>query len=213
MSGGNPTTGLTPAATASFWRRLLSNLTFQVLLSIAVGIGVGHFQPETAVKLKWFADAFIGLIKWFIGPIIFTTVTLGVGGAGDLKRTGRIGGKALLYFEVVTTIALLIGMVVSGLIQPGAGISAARLPAEEVARYAEGARSFTWAGFFLHNLTLQVLLVALVLGGILSAMPWRHRILERLEDAGKWVFVVLRYAMRLAPLGALGGMAFTVGAV
>jgi len=211
MSGRNPDRGATPAPLTPIGRRLFSNLTFQVLLSIAVGIGVGHFQPETGVKLKWFADAFIGLIQWFIGPIIFITVTLGVGGAGDLKRTGRIGGKALLYFEVVTTIALLIGMVVSGLIRPGAGISAIRLSAEEVARYAEGARSFTWAGFFLHNLTLQVLLAALVLGGILSGMPWRHRVLERLDDTGKWVFLALRWAMRLAPLGALGGMAFTVG--
>jgi aerobic C4-dicarboxylate transport protein len=157
------------------------------------------------------ADGFIQIVKWFIGPIIFITVTLGVGGAGDLRKTGRIGAKALVYFEVVTTLALIIGIGVSWGIQPGAGIRAGAMEAKGVDSFAEGARNFTWTSFFLHNLTLQVLLAALMVGAALGSVPWRNRFLLRLEEIGHSVFAALGWVMRLAPLGAFGGMAYTVG--
>jgi aerobic C4-dicarboxylate transport protein len=161
--------------------------------------------------MKPFADGFIQIVKWFINPIVFITVTLGVGGAGDLRKAGRIGAKALVYFEVVTTFALILGVLVCWLIRPGEGIQAAVSVGKEVAQYSEGAQSFSWRGFFLHNLTLQVLLGALLLGVGLGFVPARDRLLRRLEEVGHWVFAALRWVMRLAPLGAFGGMAYTVG--
>lgn len=191
--------------------RMVTNLTFQVLVAIAIGIAIGHFNPPLGVRLKDGADYFITLIKWFIGPIIFITVTLGVGGAGDLKRTGRIGAKALIYFEVLTTIALLVGMGVAWVVRPGDGIATGNLSGDDVAKFTKGADAFTWGDFFLHNMTLQVLLAALVSGACISAMARRNALLGRIEAVGHWVFVALRWAMRLAPAGALCGMAFTVG--
>lgn len=193
------------------WRRWAGNLTFQVLVSITLGIALGHFFPAQGVASKPLADGFIQLVKGFIGPIIFITVTLGVGGAGDLRKAGRIGAKALVYFEVVTTVALLVGIAVAWVIQPGVGIQAVASGSQGVSQFAEGARSFTWTSFFLHNLTLKVLLAAMVLGIGLGFVPWRDRFLRRLEELGHWVFRALGWVMRLAPLGAFGGMAYTVG--
>lgn len=199
------------ARTVSGWRRWAGNLTVQVLIAIAMGIALGHFFPKYGIASKPLADYFITLVKWFIGPIVFITVTLGVGGAGDLRKAGRIGAKALLYFEFVTTAALLIGLAVGWVFQPGMGIQAGPIEAKSVAQFADGAKTFTWSAFFLQNLTLQVLLAALILGMGLGFVSWRDRFLRRLEELGHWVFRCLGWAMRLAPLGAFGGMAYTVG--
>src|SRR5262249_7380934 len=103
-------------------KKILTNLTFWVLLAIASVIGLGHFYQDTAVKMQVLGTTFISIVKLFINPIIFLTITLGISSMGDLKKTGRVGGKALLYFEIVTTFALLIGIVVAHLIQPGKGV-------------------------------------------------------------------------------------------
>lgn len=202
---------LDPGPARPLWVRLVRNLTVQVLFAIALGIALGHWAPARGESMKWLADAFIQLVKWFIGPIVFITVTLGIGGAGNLWRAGWIGIKALVYFEIVTTLALLIGVGVSMVVKPGVGVAAAAGRVQAVAEYTAAAQTFTWKGFFLQNITLQVLVGALLAGGILLFVPQRERVLRRLEEAGHWVFVALMWAMRLAPIGAFGGMAYTVG--
>ena len=195
-------------------RRLCSHLTFWVLSAIVVGALIGHFAPAAGVSLKIVADSFVNLVKIFVGPIIFLTVTLGLAGMDNLKKVGRVGVKALIYFEVVTTLALLIGIVVAHFVQPGAGLDASHLasgPAPDVARYQKGATELSAWGFFRTNFTLQVLVAALIFGSLLHWTPRRVAIVVRLEQIAHWVFRGLRWVMYLAPLGALGGMAFTVG--
>src|SRR5215470_13235367 len=131
---------------------ITSHLYFWVLLAIFAGVVLGHFNPNFAVKLKPLGDGFIALVKMMIGPIIFCTVVLGIAGAGDMKKVGRVGGKALLYFEAVSTLALIIGLLVMNLLRPGAGFNAdpATLDAKAVADYAKRAASQSTADFLLH---------------------------------------------------------------
>lgn len=189
------------------------NLTVLVLVAVAAGIAIGHFAPSTGVQLKLLSDGFIAVIKCFIGPIVFLTVTLGMAGMSSLRAAGRVGLKALIYFEVMTTLALLLGLAVAWWLEPGVGLDPGRFAgaSAEVARYRAGAEGFTWAGFFKHNLTLQVLVVALVFGTWLGRWAGRGPIIARLDWASRHVFRALRWVMWLAPLGALGGMAYTVG--
>ena len=187
------------------------NLTVLVLLAVSLGVALGHFVPETAVELKVLSDWFIKLIKLFIGPIIFLTVTLGVAGMGSLRTAGRVGFKAILYFEVMTTLALVIGLTVAWLIQPGAGLDPTRFVGADVATYQAGAKAFSWWDFFRANLTLQVLVVALGVGSLLARWSGAPRVTVKLAWLLHRVFRALRWVMWLAPLGALGGMAYTVG--
>ena len=151
------------------------------------------------------------MVKLFINPIIFLTITLGISTMGDLKKVGRIGGKALLYFEIVTTLALLIGVGVAALVRPGAGVSTASSIPEKWASSRSGPAEFSWGHFLADNLTLQVLLVAIVLGIVLSKYAGRKPIIHFLKEASKYVFRGLHLVMLLAPIGAFGGMAFTIG--
>ncbi|MSU34269.1 MAG: cation:dicarboxylase symporter family transporter [Pedosphaera sp.] len=192
-------------------KRIASNLSVQVLVAIGLGVLVGAVWPKAAVHCKVLADIFVTVIKWFVIPIIFCTVSLGVAGAGNLRQAGRIGLKALVYFEVITTIALLIGILVAELVRPGAGISGEISPGTDVSAYATGAQNFTWRGFFWKNPTLQVLGVSLLFGIVLGRMRDRMRIVKPLEHASRWVFRGLSWVTGVAPLGAFGGMAFTVG--
>jgi len=185
-------------------------LTPLVLLAIVVGALLGHFAPAQAVQMEVLGKSFIAVVKLFINPIIFLTITLGISSMGDLKKVGRIGGKALLYFEIVTTGALLIGVGVALLIRPGAGV-AAKGATGAVAEYTKRADTFSWAHFLADNLTLQVLLLSIVLGVILSRYPKREPIIHGLKVASKYVFRGLHLVMLLAPIGAFGGMAFTIG--
>ncbi|QSW91613.1 cation:dicarboxylase symporter family transporter [Flavobacterium endoglycinae] len=190
---------------------MITNLTFWVLIAIIAGILLGHFSPENAVKMELLGKRFIDLIKLFIGPIIFLTIVLGISGMGNLKKVGRIGVKALGYFEVVSTVALAIGVAIAYLFQPGK-IDKSGLSIGDASQYTNGAsKDFSWIEFFLSNFTLQVLLAAIVCGIALNFYQKREQTILVLERFSNVVFTGLKYVMYLAPIGAFGGMAYTIG--
>jgi aerobic C4-dicarboxylate transport protein len=190
---------------------ILTNLTFWVLIAILIGVFVGHYTPDTGVKMKVVGDGFISIIKLFIVPIIFLTIVLGIGGMGDLKKVGRIGVKSLLYFEIVSTIALAIGIIVGYIAQPGK-IDKTGLDIQDASKYTQGtSEGFSWISFFMHNATLQVLIVAIIVGILLNYHSKREQIVAFLYKCSNIVFKALKIVMYLAPLGAFGGMAYTVG--
>jgi aerobic C4-dicarboxylate transport protein len=207
-------------------QRWWSSLYLQVLVAIAVGVVLGVVAPETGAAMKPVGDAFVALVKMIIGPVIFLTVVVGIAHMGDLRRVGRIGLKALVYFEVLTTLALVLGLVVVNLVQPGAGmgIDPATLDAAAVADYrhkaeATGIVAFlqdvipkTFVSAFTDGNLLQVLLIALLFGIALAraGVPGRA-VLDGLDRLGKVFFGVVHIIMRFAPIGAFGAMAFTVG--
>lgn len=214
-------------------KRLFSNLTFWVLTAITLGVLLGHFRPDLALApvldaplkgrfmgqeltlgatfSEFLSGFFISLVKLFISPIIFLTIALGIVSMGDLKKVGKVGVKALLYFEVVTTVALLIGVLVANLIRPGAGVSTAQLSGGDISKYTKGATEFSWVKFFFDNITLQVLVAAIVFGVLLSRYGGRERIIGWMNQLSKYVFWGLHKVMLLAPIGAFGGMAYTIG--
>ncbi|MGC2764416.1 MAG: dicarboxylate/amino acid:cation symporter [Candidatus Acidiferrum sp.] len=202
------------------------NLWVQVLIAIGVAVVFGYLNPTKAIAMKPLGDGFIRLITMVISLIIFCTVVSGIASMQDMKKVGRVGGKALLYFEVVSTLALIIGMVVGNVVHPGAGfnINAANLDAKAVADYAGQAKSQNIPEFILHIIPttvvdafakgdiLQVVFVALLFGFALSALGDRCKPLVTLLDSlTQAVFGVVNILMRFAPLGAFGAMAFTVG--
>ena len=198
-----------------------------VLLAIIVGGSIGHFFPDTGVALKPLGEGFISLIKMLIGPIIFLTVVMGIAGVEDVRKVGRVGVKSILYFEVVSTFALVIGLLVVNLLKPGAGfnVDPATLDAAAVAKYSAAAQEQTTVGFLLHIIPktfadaftgggdlLQVLLVALLFGFALSAVGEPGKpVMTLLESIAKVFFRMMTSIMRLAPIGAGGAMAFTIG--
>lgn len=161
--------------------------------------------------MKVLGDGFIAVVKLFINPIIFLTITLGIIGMGDLKKVGKVGAKALLYFEVVTTLALLIGIIVANILRPGDGVVTGHLEKAAVSVYQGKAQEFSWLKFFLDNITLQVLLVSLILGTVLSRYSGKDKVVHWLTFLSKYVFRALHLVMILAPIGAFGGMAYTIG--
>jgi len=210
------------AASAPWWRHLY----VQVLCAIVIGVVLGHFYPGTAISFKPLGDGFIKLIKMMIAPIIFCTVVTGIASMENLKKVGRVGGKALLYFEVVSTIALIIGLVVVNVWQPGAGLNAdvASLDAKSVAGFETTARSQSAVDFVLNIIPvtivdafakgeiLQVLMFAVLFGFALSISGEPGRAVTRLiEQISQGLFVVVGFIMKLAPIGAFGAMAFMVG--
>ncbi|SFD18004.1 cation:dicarboxylate symporter family transporter [Flavobacterium phragmitis] len=195
----------------SILKTILTNLTFWVLVSIIAGVLLGHFSPENGVKMEVLGKRFVDLIKLFIGPIIFLTIVLGISGMGNLKKVGRIGIKALTYFEVVSTVALAIGVAVAYLFQPGK-VDKSKLTLGDASQYTNAsAKDFSWLEFFLSNFTLQVLLAAIVCGIALNFYQKREQSILVLERFSKVVFTCLKYVMYLAPIGAFGGMAYTIG--
>jgi aerobic C4-dicarboxylate transport protein len=201
-------------------------LYVQVLTAIVVAVVLGHFYPSFAVEMKPFGDGFIKLIKMIIALVIFCTVVSGIAGMQDMKKVGRVGGKALLYFEVVSTIALLIGMIVGNFIAPGAGFNAdpATLDAKAVMQYAGKAKEQSIVEFVLNIIPntiidafargdiLPVVLISLLFGYVLSRLGDRAKPVRDVIDAGSvLVFGAINVIMRLAPIGAFGAMAFTVG--
>jgi aerobic C4-dicarboxylate transport protein len=201
----------TPSPERKLFQKLVSNLTFWVVIAIIAGILLGHFAPASSVKMEIIGKTFIDIIKLFIAPIIFLTIVLGISGMGDLKKVGRIGAKALIYFEIVTTVALVIGIAVASVIQPGK-IDKIGLPIQDAGKYSKSAeQGFDWTKFFLSNLTLQVLVIAIIIGIILNYSSHREKVIGWLHAISKLVFTGLKYVMYLAPLGAFGGMAFTIG--
>jgi len=195
----------------SLFRTVINNLTFWVLIAIIAGILLGHFSPENGVKMEILGKRFVDIIKLFIGPIIFLTIVLGISGMGNLKKVGRIGIKALAYFEVVSTIALAIGVAVAYLFQPGK-IDKSGLTLGDASQYTNAnAENFSWLQFFFSNFTLQVLLAAIICGIALNFYKKREQTILVLERFSKVVFTCLKYVMYLAPIGAFGGMAYTIG--
>lgn len=188
--------------------RIFSNLTFWVLIAIVAGILLGHYFPKTAIQMEIIGKSFVDIIKLFIAPIIFLTIVLGISGMGDLKKVGRIGAKSLLYFEIVTTLALVIGIAVAYLFQPGK-INKTGLSLQDPTKYT--ASEFSWLQFFVNNLTLQVLLAAIIVGIVLNYIRQREQIVHILGRGSHFVFLGLKYVMYLAPIGAFGGMAYTIG--
>ena len=208
-------------------KRLTGHLYFWVLLAIVAGGTLGVVDPTTAVKLKPLGDGFIALVKMLIGPIIFCTVVLGIAGAGDMKKVGRVGGKALLYFEVVSTVALMIGLVIANSIRPGAGfnVDPASLNANAVADYTKRAAAQTTTDFILRIIPttffdafvgsgdlLQVLFVAILFGYAMTHMRQRGEAVHQfIEGCSHIFFAMMNALMKLAPIGAGGAMAFTIG--
>ena len=193
-----------------FSYRLLSNTAFHVLVAIIAGIYLGHFYPKTAVKMEIIGKTFVDIIKVFIGPIIFLTIVLGISRVGSMKKVGRIGVKSLLYFEVVTTFALILGVLVAYIFEPG-NIDMSGLSAADASTFTKGAKPFSWKGFFLSNFTLQVLLLALLTGIALTYLKQKEKAIRFLDKTAFVVFKGLKYVMYLAPIGAFGGMAFAIG--
>lgn len=206
--------------------KYLRSLYLQVLVAIVAGVLFGHLQPELGAALKPLGDAFIKLIKMLIGPIIFTTVVAGIGGMGDLKAVGRVGLKALIYFEAVTTLALIIGLVVANVFVPGVGIhaTAATLDPGAVSSYAKAAAHLSTVDWLLHLIPttfvsafaegdiLQVLLVALLFGFALAHLgPKGQAIVRLLHDVSKVFFTMVSHVSKVAPIAAFGAMAFTIG--
>jgi aerobic C4-dicarboxylate transport protein len=228
------TFGTTPISSASANQALNSkkkpfyrSLWGQVLVAVAIAIVLGYFRPHTAVAMKPLGDAFIRLISMIITLVIFCTVVTGIASMQDMKKVGRVGGKALIYFEIVSTLALLIGLVVGNVAHTGAALNVnpATLDAKAVAGYADAAKAQSVTDFILHIIPttivdafakgdiLQVVLVALLFGFALSAMGKRGEpLLKVLQSLMHAVFGVINIIMRVAPIGAFGAMAFTIGA-
>ena len=207
-------------------KRWYQVLYVQVLIAIAAAIAVGHFWPHTAIDMKPLGDAFIKLVKMVITLVIFCTVVSGIAGMNDMKKVGRVGGKALLYFEVVSTVALGIGLVIANVVRPGAGFNAnpATLNAKEVAAYAGKAQEQSIADFLLNVIPntvvdafakgeiLPVVLISILFGYVLSHLGDRAKAVRDVIDASSYlVFSTINVIMRLAPIGAFGAMAFTIG--
>lgn len=192
-------------------KKIATNLTFWVLFAITSGILVGHFFPATGVAMQPLGKYFIDVIKLFINPIILLTIVTGICGMGDLKKVGKVGGKALLYFEIVTTIALLIGIGVAYLLEPGASVNTSIVAKGDISKYSSGNVSISWVQFFKDNLTIQVLLFAIIAGIVISKLKYKEAILPKVYWMSKYVFRGLHFVMKLAPIGAFGGMAYTIG--
>ncbi|SHL76649.1 dicarboxylate/amino acid:cation symporter [Phytopseudomonas punonensis] len=201
-------------------------LYVQVLAAITIGILLGHFYPETGVALKPLGDGFVKLIKMVIAPIIFCTVVSGIAGMQDMKAVGKTGGYALLYFEIVSTIALIIGLVVVNVVQPGVGmhIDPSTLDASKIAAYAQAGEAQTTIGFLLNVIPatvvgafangdiLQVLFFSVIFAFALQRMgEFGRPVLEFIDRIAHVMFGIINMIMKLAPIGAFGAMAFTIG--
>jgi Na+/H+-dicarboxylate symporter len=206
--------------------KLFRDLSFQVLVAVVLGILLGYFKPAWGEALKPLGDGFIKLIKMLLAPIIFGTIVTGITKMGSMKEVGRVGLKALIYFEAVSTIALAIGLLVANVLKPGVGmnIDATTLDSSSLSTYTSNAKSQDVAGFFLDIIPssivdafvrgnmLQVILVSVLFGLALSQLPSRGKPVVRILDVvTQALFNIVRMVMYLAPLGALGAIAFTIG--
>ena len=205
---------------------LYTSLYLQVIVAIVIGVLVGHFLPQTGEAMKPLGDAFIKLIKMIIAPIIFCTVVVGIAGMEDMKKVGKTGGYALLYFEVVSTIALLVGLTIVNLVQPGAGMNVdpATLDQKGIAAYTKPGQMQSTTEFLLNVIPttvvdafakgeiLQVLLFAVLFGFALHKFGGRGTLVfDWIEKTSHVLFSIVGYIMRVAPIGAFGAMAFTIG--
>ena len=207
-------------------KKIYQHLYFQVLTAISIGVCVGHFYPETGAAMKPLGDGFIKLIKMIIAPVIFCTVVTGIAGMDDMKKVGRVGAKALLYFEIVSSLALAIGLLVVSVIQPGVGMNAdvTKLDTKALTSITSKAPSHDTVDFLLNIIPntvveafakgdiLQVLFFALLFGFALSILGKRGKVVFTLVDEVAHVlFGIVNVIMKAAPIGAFGAMAFTIG--
>lgn len=207
-------------------RQLLASLYFQVVLAITIGIALGHFSPDLGAAMQPLGTAFIKLIKMLIAPIIFCTVVLGIAGMENMKRVGRTGGFALLYFEIVSTLALIIGLVVINTVRPGEGmhIDPASLDQQSIAKYTTAGQMQSVTDFLLNIIPtsvfdafakgdmLQVLFFSILFGFALQRLGGRQNLLfQMVEKFAELLFYIIGLLMKLAPIGAFGAMAFTIG--
>jgi aerobic C4-dicarboxylate transport protein len=205
-------------------RRLHHNLTFQVLVAITLGVLLGLLAPDVARQMKPVGDTFVNLVKMVIAPVIFLTIVLGIANMSDLRKVGRVGGKALLYFEIVTTFALAIGLAVVNITKPGAGLDVSALAKGDVSKFAAEGKAMTFVDFVTHIVpssvvdafakgdVLQVVFFGVLFGAALASIGERGRpltdVLERLSQV---FFKIVAIVMKVAPIGAFGAMAFTIG--
>jgi aerobic C4-dicarboxylate transport protein len=205
-------------------KRLLKNLTFRVLVAVTIGIIFGIVDPEHAKAMKLLGDIFIRLVKMVIGPIIFLTIVLGIANIADLKKVGRVGGKAIVYFEIVTTIALAIGLTVVNFTKPGAGLDVSTMAKGDVSGFAAQGEAMTFTDFLVHVVPesairafadgdiLQVVVFSVLFGTALVLLGNNgKRIVELAEGGLETMFRVVEIVMKVAPFGAFGAMAYTVG--
>ena len=205
---------------------LYRSLYFQVIVAIVIGVLLGYFFPETGAAMKPLGDGFIKLIKMIIAPIIFCTVVIGIAGMEDMKKVGKTGGLALIYFEIVSSIALLVGLVIVNVVQPGAGmnIDPATLDTKNIAAYAKPGQMQSTVEFlmavipntvvdaFAKGEILQVLLFSVLFGFALHRFGGRGTLVfDLIEKTSHVLFVIVGFIMRVAPIGAFGAMAFTIG--
>ena len=207
-------------------KKFYQHLYFQVLTAISIGVCVGHFYPETGAAMKPLGDGFIKLIKMIIAPVIFCTVVSGIAGMEDMKKVGRVGAKALLYFEIVSSLALAIGLLVVNVIQPGVGMNAdvSKLDTKALTTFTTQAKSHSMVDFAMNIIPssvvdafakgdiLQVLLFALLFGFALSLLGERGKaVLKFVDEVAQVLFGIVGIIMKAAPIGAFGAMAFTIG--
>jgi len=205
---------------------LYKSLYFQVITAIIIGVLLGHFYPESGAAMKPLGDSFVKLIKMMIAPIIFCTVVIGIAGMEDMKKVGKTGGMALLYFEVVSTLALIVGLVIVNIVQPGAGmhIDAHSLDTKTIASYTAPGKMQTTVEFltaiipntfvdaFAKGEILQVLLIAVLFGFALHRFGGRGTLVfDFIEKFSQVLFAIIGYIMKVAPIGAFGAMAYTIG--
>jgi len=205
---------------------LYKSLYFQVISAIIIGILLGYFFPETGTAMKPLGDGFIKLIKMIIAPIIFCTVVVGIAGMEDMKKVGKTGGLALLYFEIVSSIALVVGLMIVNVVQPGAGmnIDPATLDTKGIAAYTRPGQMQSTQDFLLAIIPstvvdafakgeiLQVLLIAILFGFCLHKFGGRGTLVfDLIEKSSHVLFAIVGVIMKVAPIGAFGAMAFTIG--
>ncbi len=207
-------------------KSFFKSLHFQVFAAIIIGVALGHFYPSVGESMRPLGDAFIKLIKMIIGPIIFCTIVTGIAGMDDMKKVGRVGAKALIYFEVITTLALIMGLLAVRILEPGAGmnVDVSTLDTKAISAYATAAKSQNTLDFFMNIIPstvvdafakgdiLQVLLFSLLFGAALSMMGKKGKnVYSIVSDVSHALFVIVDIIMKVAPLGVFGAMAFTIG--
>ncbi|QRM32679.1 dicarboxylate/amino acid:cation symporter [Microvirga sp. VF16] len=222
MNWAHPAAAIDPRSKTPFYRHLYA----QVLIAIAAGIALGHFYPEFGASLKLLGDAFIRLVKMIIAPVIFLTVATGIAGMSDLQKLGRVAGKAMLYFLTFSTLALIVGLIVANVVQPGSGmhIDPSALDAKAVTTYAEKAHEQTISGFLMNIIPqtivgafssgdiLQVLFFSVLFGIALGMVGEKNApVVSFLQALAAPIFKLVAILMRAAPIGAFGAMAFTIG--
>lgn len=205
-------------------KKLFSNLTFQVLVSIVLGVVAGYYFKSFGPTAQTISKVFINMITMLITPIIFLTIVLGIAGMNDMKKVGRVGGKALLYFEIVTSFALIIGLVVANILRPGDGVNPnVHADVAKLADYQKAAAEMKWSDFFSHIVpsnvfdafakgdVLQVLFFAILFGYGLNIMGDAGKpLINTFDRLSKVFFNIMKVVMRLAPVGAFAGMAYTI---